>query len=673
MFHRSLRDKIFPINSNRRLFAKIIYKAIKNPGLTLKSLNKTVIKKIIYYLRNVEPGILEEKLDKQVWTHSIMLHCDNAFVSDIIEVSGWAISFTVIDRVEIYFDNILLGNASYGRLRSDLHALYPFIKNSLNSGFYFFSVLNKVKHSADNHTLSIKAITKDGRTAELVRSFNEMDFYQKYLTKITPSMATLGWMKEISEGFLYKPDISLALIVTEETLPFLARSIDSLIDQSYPYWDVTLFYEKEVPQDTIRKLQPLVSENKLRIYSLKELDKLHQVKGDFLGFISSGDVLMPNALFEIVKRINIDRGMDVIYADEDTLIDGTRKEYFFKPDWSPDLLLSMNYIGRFFLFRRELFPIIGGLHNGFSPEGMYDLLLRLTEHTEDIGHVPLVLFTKGRKERYSPETGEMVLEEALMRRGIKAEVIPLNSHGTYRVKRQIIGNPRVSIIIPTAYKNPNLFNACLQSIVEKSTYSNYQIIFIDNSHGRLPFQELKQIIPQSVSLYLIRYEEQFNFSRMNNQAAMKADGDYLLFLNDDTEVIAPEWIEAMLEHAQRPEVGIVGAKLLYGDNSIQHGGIFFTDSGGGARHAFRFSPNNTNGYWGLSGVIRNCSAVTFACVMIPKKVFLELGGLNENLTIECNDTDFCLRAIREGYRIVWTPFALLYHKELTTRGPHNVN
>ncbi|MCC6346096.1 MAG: glycosyltransferase, partial [Nitrospirales bacterium] len=164
----------------------------------------------------------------------------------------------------------------------------------------------------------------------------------------------------------------------------------------------------------------------------------------------------------------------------------------------------------------------------------------------------------------------------------------------------------------------------------------------------------------------------FNYSRVNNLAAARAEGDYFLFLNDDTEVISPGWIESLLEYAQQPGVGVVGAKLLYHDGNIQHGGIFLVDYGGGGRHAFRFFPSDTPAYYGLSEVARNCSAVTFACVMVPKKVFREVGGLDEGLRIECNDVDFCLRTGKAGYSVVWTPFAVLYHKELTSRGPANV-
>lgn len=671
MLHNKIKGMIFPISSKRRLIAKIIYKVIKNPLLALQNINKTNFKKFLYYFKNVNPEIIEKKLDNQVWAKGVMLKCDNIILMyNTVEVLGWAISPDIIDRVEIYFDDTLLGNASYGLPRPDVNSAYPHIKNSVYSGFYLFSVLDKGP-LIGRHTILVKAVTRNGHIADLSQSFEDVA-YQRYLTKTTPSAASLQWMKEISEKFLKKPHISLALIATSQTLTLLDRTLDSIIGQSYPYWDVTLFCEGNIPQNTIKSFQYLIEENRLRILPFEEINRFLP-EGDFLGFINSGDTLQLNALFEIVKRLNLDKKLDIIYTDEDALIDGKRKEFFFKPDWSPDLFLGMNYIGRFFLIKKALFNQAGGIRNDFSIEGIYDILLRAAEYTQNIGHVPLALYTKGSKEDHSQLSGKEILENTLKRRGIKADIIPLSHPGTYRIKRHIIGNPKVSIIIPTAYKNPELVNTCLSSIVEKSTYNNYQIVFIDNSHGKLLLDELRRIVPQSIQLQTIKYEEQFNYSHMNNLAAERSDGDYLVFLNDDTEIISPDWIEAMLEYAQLSDVGVVGAKLLYLDETIQHGGVFLVDYGGGARHSFRFSPDNSDIYWGLVGVVRNCSAVTFACVMVSRKVFLRLEGLDENLKVECNDVDFCLRAMKAGYRIVWTPFATLYHKELTTRGPHNVS
>jgi lipopolysaccharide heptosyltransferase II len=597
------------------------------------------------------------------------MYCDKAILGPgNIEVAGWAISTHGIDRVEVYCKDNLLGHASCGSLRPDVQAVYPFIKNSDKSGFTFYADFVRIQPSPEKYPILVRAIAKDGKIGEIELFLDEPDLYKNYLERTTPNEGTLHWMREISVRLSVKPSISLVLIAKEETLPFLACSLDSVMAQTYPFWNILLFCEKELPVDILQKIHPLMDEDKLKCYPLSDRGvSLNMIQGDFLGFIRSGDILAPHALFEMVKKINVDGPLDLIYTDEDTLIDGHRKDFFFKPDWSPDLLFSMNYIGQFFLLSRECFIQAGGFHHEFSSEAIYDLLFRVTEHTQIIGHVPLVLYTKNSDIENFPQGEKKVIEESLSRQGYRGEVIPLTEKGTsWRVRREIIGNPKVSIIILTAYKKPDLFRNCLRSIIEKSTYSNYEIILIDHSFGKLSQKDLEQLFPVT-AFKVIKYNGNFNFSHMNNLGAENASGDYLILLNDDTEVITPGWIEAMLEHAQQSHIGVVGIKLFYPDEAIQHGGVFLADTGGGARHAFRFFLRDSDGYCGFLKTVRNCSAVTFACVMIPKKVYLELKGLDENLRVECNDVDFCLRANEAGYRVVWTPFALLYHRELATR------
>ena len=662
-------NKLFPLNSKRRLFAKIILNGIRNPKYVLKNLTLRNLKIFAHHAKNVRPAILEERAETLIFQQAILMHCDKALLGPgNIEVAGWAISPHGIDKVEVHCDNRLLGNASYGSLRPDVQAVYPFIKNSDKSGFAFYADFARTQPSTEKYPIRVRAIAKDGKIGEVGLFLDELELYKNYLKRRTPNEATLHWMREISARLSVKPSISLVLIAREETLPLLARSLEALMAQAYPFWDILLFYEKELPVDILQKIHPLMDENKLKCYPLSEKGvSFNMIQGDFLGFIRPGDVLAPHTLFEMVKKINTEGTLDLIYTDEDTLIDGDRKDFFFKPDWSPDLLVSMNYVGQFFLLSRELFVQAGGLHYGFSSEGIYDLLLRVAERTKKIGHIPSVLCTKSRSPEHSFQAGKKVIEESLSRQGVQGEVIPLTEKGTsYRVKREIIGNPKVSIIILTAYKKPDLLTNCLKSIVEKSSYNNYEIILIDHSFGKLSQKDLEQLLP-ATAFKVIKYMGNFNFSRMNNLGTENATGDYFILLNDDTEVISPGWVEAMLEYAQHPQVGAVGVKLFYSDEMIQHGGVFLTDTGGGARHAFRFFLKDSEGYRGFLKMVRNCSAVTFACVMIPRKVFLEFKGLDENLKVECNDVDFCLRVNEAGYRVVWTPFALLYHRELATR------
>jgi ADP-heptose:LPS heptosyltransferase/GT2 family glycosyltransferase len=607
----------------------------------------------------------EKKVAEEQPVSFVEVHCDNAIsLSDTLEVGGWAVSSHGIERVEVYCNGTFAGLAIYGHPRTDVQEAFPSAADGDKSGFSFFAILEKAQPVDGNDKILIRAVDKAKQVAEAIILIERKDYYLTYLNKTLPTEGTLHWMSRVSEEFSSKPLISLVVVATKENIVSLRLSLDSLQAQTYPFREIIVCYGSE-GIETADELKLFIDRNKFRTFS--DFNKaLNEVKGEFIAFLGSGDIVAPNALFEMVKKINLEENVDLVYSDEDALVDGQRKDFIFKPEWSPDLLLSTNYMGRFFLLRTKLFADIGGPNAGAISEDSYNLLLRATERARKISHVPLVLFTNGGKSGPARETGKKALEEALLRRGTKGEVVPLERAGTYRVKRAIIGNPKVSIIIPTAYKNPILLDNCLKSIVRKSTYDNYEIIMVDHTFGKLTSEFLKQSDPLS-KLHIIRYEQKFNFSRMNNLAVTKATGDYFIFLNDDTEVITPDWIEAMLEHAQRPEVGVVGVKLLYPDDTIQHAGMFLVDYGGGARHAFRYAPRNENRYMGLSGVVRNCSAVTFACAMVSRVVFAGLKGFDENLKVEGNDLDFCLRAVEAGYFIVWTPFANLYHKELTTR------
>ena len=643
-----------------RKFLDIVDRLFRSRDVTQSS---TVID-IAEEFENIEYAIPEEE---RVSTPPIYFCCDRAeILFDTLEVSGWAIASQGIDKVEIFCDDELLGKARYGSLRPDVEKVYPFIKNSDESGFLFRGKFEKSSNDR-NIPITIRVTDCNGQSTEVEHVIDLIDRDDSYLLKTIPTEGTLRWMRKISEKFFMKPYISIYISIEDNSYSLLRGSLDSILNQSYPHWDIALICKNELPEDILQDLAPLIKEDKVKLYKSNRADESFKtIKGDFLGFINAGDLLAPHALFEIVKSINTHPNMDLLYTDEDSLINGQRKDFFFKPDWSPDLLLSMNYIGQFFLIKKDLFKNAGGVCF-FSSEGFHDLLLRAAEHTQDIGHVPLALYTKGVPKEYSISEGIRVLEETLARRGIRGEVIPLDFPGTYRTKREILGNPMVSIIIPTAYKNPKMLSRCLHSIAEFSTYRNYEIILIDNSHGKLALKEIVQGISQDTAIQTMLYEDEFNFSRMNNLAASQAKGEYLIFLNDDTEVISPRWIEGMLEHAQRPEVGVTGVKLLYPDRTIQHAGMFLVDSGGGARHAFRHIDEKQHVYHNFPGITRNCSAVTFACVMISKGKFSVLGGFDEKLKVECNDVDFCLRAIQEGYLIVWTPFSVLYHRELVTR------
>jgi GT2 family glycosyltransferase len=375
-----------------------------------------------------------------------------------------------------------------------------------------------------------------------------------------------------------------------------------------------------------------------------------------------------------VKLLNEDRELDYVYSDEDKInLNGRRVEPYFKPDWSPDLLLSMNYVGHFGVYRTSLLRSLGGFRDGYEGSQHYDLVLRATEKTNRIGHVRKVAYGRrisrtsvGYSDTARPVTyasALKVLQEAVARRGIKAQVEMLPIHD-FRVKYQIKGNPIVTIIIPA--RTTEYIGACVRSIIEKTTYDEYEVLVVDRTE-----MDLQKILEPSEKLRFIIDSSNFNFSRINNEAAKSARGEYLVFLNDDTEVISGEWLSAMLEHAQREEVGAVGAKLLRANGTVQHAGIIVGIQGYAANYGGMAALDP--GYFASASVVRNCTAVTGACMMVRKNYFIEMGGFDEALGHSWNDVDLGIRVVQQGRWVVYTPLALLYHYVGGTRGERDVS
>ncbi|HXH22444.1 MAG TPA: glycosyltransferase family 2 protein [Dehalococcoidia bacterium] len=398
-------------------------------------------------------------------------------------------------------------------------------------------------------------------------------------------------------------------------------------------------------------------------------DLLQRAKGEFIGFLAPGSQLSEWALLEVVRRLNTGVAPDVVYADEDEVDEqGRQRRPFFKPGWSPDLLLSIDYVSRFCIFRRELFEQACSAKDEIDVADRYDLVLRLTEAAESVAHIPKVLSHRRVGQPVSsPEAERRAVERALTRRGREATVwsiAPGSMPHHHRVVRYPLRvRPLVSIIIPTR-DQVDLLRQCLRSIADRTDYDRYEILIVDND-SREP-ETLRFLAQVSATARVVHCPGAFNYSAINNLGVNYARGEQLLFLNNDVQVIAREWLTAMVEHAQRPEVGAVGAKLLYPDGTIQHGGVVLGIRGM-AGHAFRHQPDEAEGYQGLAHVTRNCSAVTAACLLIRRAVFEEVGGFDEALRVDLNDIDLCLRIRRRGYLIVYTPLARLYHYEGASR------
>ncbi len=510
---------------------------------------------------------------------------------------------------------------------------------------------------------------------------DERKRYQLWLQshKLTPEI--IETMKAAAASLPYRPLISVVLSVGSATIEnWLAMAIDSVRAQLYDHWQLCIASDESAGQSIELMLARYMAEDP-RIVARHSpgrtagapIDLRDFVKGEFITFLDQFGQLGAAAFYQVVKRLNRNPLDDLLYWDEDKLdSEGRRVEPFFKPDWSPDLLLSMNYLGECFVIRSTLVEKLGGLRRGFAPSQNYDLALRAVEQTDRIAHLPEVLYHRCNESVWLPHLADEVAErdlqstraigEAVRRRGEDGTVDTI-SPGLYAVRYDIRDEPLVSILIPTR-DNCQLLRKCLESVHRNTDYKNYEIIILDNDSAEPETLEYFKEIAAEIQIH--RCPGPFNFSAINNLGAAKAGGKFLLFLNNDTRVIRRDWMRAMIEQAQRPEVGAVGAKLLFADGRIQHAGMVLGICGM-IGHAFRFKSCNAQHYCGLADVIRDCSAVTAACMMMRHSVFDEVKGLDEKLPIEFNDVDLCLRLRQRRYLVVYTPLALLNHYEGATR------
>ena len=406
---------------------------------------------------------------------------------------------------------------------------------------------------------------------------------------------------------------------------------------------------------------------------------LELVSGEWIALLDHDDMLAENALFWVVETINQCPDVRLIYSDEDKIDEvGVRSAPYFKPDWNLDLFYSHNLITHLGVYRADLIKEIKGFRLGFEGAQDYDLALRCVERIKpgQIRHIPRVLYhwrmhtnstaQTASAKPYAMLAGEKALNEHLKNQGINARA-ELIGHG-FRLHHPIPKKPPlVSLIIPTR-NGFKLVQQCVNSILEKTTYSNYEIIIVDNGSDDPDTIQYLNSIKANPKITVICDNRPFNYSALNNNAVKSAKGELIGLINDDIEVISPDWLTELVSHALRPDVGAVGACLWYPDDTLQHGGVVLGIAGW-AGHAHKGFPKGSHGYVGRMSLISEFSAVTGACLLTRKKLYEQLGGLNEiDLQIACNDVDYCLRLKEAGYRIIWTPYAELYHHESATRG-----
>ncbi len=481
----------------------------------------------------------------------------------------------------------------------------------------------------------------------------------------------------------------LSIVVPAYRTPeeFLEQMIDSLLAQSYENWELCI--ANGSPEDD--RMQKVLREytkkdSRIRVKNLEENlgiagntnAALAMASGEFVGLLDHDDLLAPNALYEVADRIVADEQTDVLYTDEDKVTTDL-KEHFqphFKPDFSIDLLRSNNYICHFFVVRRTLLEKTGGFRREFDGAQDYDFIFRCTEAAEKIVHIPEVLYHwRTHKEStadnpvskmYAFEAGKRAIESHLERCREQGVVSHTKDMGFYRVDYPVQGSPLVSVVIPNK-DHSDMLMRCVNSIKEKTTWKNYEIIIAENNSVQKETFDCYQKLQEDSRIRVITWEGEFNYSAINNFAVREARGEYLLFLNNDVEVISEGWMTFMLGNCQREEVGIVGAKLYYPDDTIQHAGTII-GIGGIAGHAFLNMPRSRTGYLHKASIQLNVSAVTAACMMMKRSVFESLQGFEERLSVAFNDVDLCLRTVQAGYLVVYLPWAQLYHYESRSRG-----
>lgn len=518
------------------------------------------------------------------------------------------------------------------------------------------------------------------------------DDYPRWVMKYdTFDKEMLEQLNVSAKNLGFTPLISIVMPVYNTPVEYLEQAINSVQNQAYKNWELCIADDASTNADVIKLLKRYEEQDeRIKVvycekngHISKASNKaLELVTGDYVALLDHDDLLREHTLYLVVKELNDHPDCKFIYSDEDKVTeDNVRINPHFKPDWSPDLLLSMNYLCHFSVFKTDIIKEIGGFREGYEGSQDYDLQLRFTERlaSNEIRHLPYVLYhwrimpgstASGPGEKdYCAEAGLHAVNDYFIRNKIRASASLIPNWGTIvNVKYDLPDVlPLVSIIIPTR-NGFHYLKQCLDSIFEKTTYSNYEIIIVDNNSDEQDLIEYLEDLQKKDKVNVSSYPGKFNYSAINNFAVGKAAGEIICLLNNDTEVISSEWLSELVSHALRPEVGVVGAKLLYDDDTIQHGGVL-VGVGGVASHAHRLLHKSLHGYFGRAGVTLNYSAVTGACMAVRKELYLKLGGLDEDVfAVAYNDIDFCLRVREQGYWNVWTPMALLYHYESKTRG-----
>lgn len=498
------------------------------------------------------------------------------------------------------------------------------------------------------------------------------------------------WLKHnknisVNKKMDYKPLISVIIPVYNISPIYLSKCIDSVLNQTYDNFEICIVDDKSTNIETIECLKKYENNPKIKIeFSDKNENissttnkAIKMAHGEFISLLDNDDTLDKYALEYVVDALNKDKKLDFIYTDEDKINEkDERFDPFFKPDWSPNTILSFNYICHFVTIRKSIFEKVGYFRSEYDGCQDYDMFLRITENTNKIYHISKILYhwrtlststSTGinKKDNISFKTKKM-LEDAMQRRNIHCD-IKINDNGTFKVNYKLDKEPLISIIIPTK-DHADILKNCIDSIINKTIYKNYEIIIVNNNSS---IEETFTLFNEYKNNYnfikVIDANCEFNYSYINNLAVKESKGEYIVLLNNDTEIISSDWLNQMVSYASQKNIGIVGAKLLYSDNTIQHGGVII-GLGGVAGHAFINEDVNYNGPFSWLQINRDVGGVTAACLMVKKSIYNEVGGLEENLRVAFNDVDFNLKVLDKGYNNLFLADVLVYHLESKSRG-----
>lgn len=649
--------------------------------------------------------ISADELDELIKENLVEYHLDRVEIlyDTMLEIQGWVVDQRGSVEVTVHQEDASLLDCriSRGRRpdvveRRNLDEEYK----TQEIGFRISAALPEIKGGeiilhfcgdsvTKTYTIDIEELRKQNKPKGfLSRLFGKESVaeggYEAWLARHKVDKRTLRRQKH--SAFAQKPLISIVIPLYCTPLPYLKELLESVRRQSYENWQLCLtdgspddkakeFIEKHYGREkriVYRKLEENggISANTNEAVAL--------AAGEYLMLCDHDDTLEPDALYEIVKAIN-DTGADVLYTDEDKVsMDG--RHYFdpnFKPDFNLFRLRENNYICHIFVVKKSLTDETGLLRSEFDGAQDFDFILRCCEKAQKITHIPKVLYhwrchmdstaADPSSKAYAYEAGRKAVREHYQRLGIDAKVEMTERPGWYRSHVKVQGNPLISVIIPNKDHTDDL-ELCLFSMTRKSTYRNYEILIVENnSEKEETFEYYRKLPDRYPKARVLTWEKEFNYSAINNFAAKEAKGEYLLFLNNDVEILTPDWMEEMLQNCQQENVAAVGAKLYYPDDTIQHAGVVL-GLGGIAGHIMCRASKEDPGYFGRMISVQEISAVTAACMMVKKSDFDAVGGLDETFQVAFNDIDLCMKFRAAGKKIIFTPYAELYHYESKSRG-----